>query len=404
MMRSVLIAAVFAPITLSLVNCGSSVDTTPATMMMMPVDDSGLPIQMSDATVPDQDSGPVGPFVTAPHDPLPPMPKHTNKLILTPHLVTATYAGYTYRAQAEEFGGFLVTSNWLTAVGAEFGVTSATHEVGQLTQTAPATITDAQIQTFLEARMTAGDLPAAPASKLNVYMLYFPATTTITDSGGDPMCGMNGSVGYHGAGKTGGIDYAYAVIADCGTGFPDITSTASHELIEAATDPWNTPDDGYFMDFPAPNLWYTDYGDETADMCQYEANVPEGKWQVQRSYSNVAAAAGGSPCVPAVAGEAYVNVSASPKTIAPVAKGGSVVFTITGWSTLRTTPWMLDTGVGDQTDFDPKATLSGKTINNGDTVTVTLTAPAGAKSGDIGSAYVFSGDAGHFWPVAIQVN
>jgi hypothetical protein len=404
MMRSVLIAAAFTPILLGLVNCGGSTASAPD---VSPTDDAmataegGLPIEMSDATVP-EDAGPAV-FKTAAHQPLPQMPKHTNKILTAPHLVTITYASYTYQSQVEDFGKFMVTSSWMTSVGAEFGVLAGTHEERRFPEIAPATIKDAGIRNLIIAKIAASALPAPTVGGQNVYMIYFPATTVITDSGGAKMCGANGSVGYHGSGKSGGIDFAYAVVADCGSGFPSITSTASHELIEAASDPWNAPNDGYFMDFSAPDLWYTDYGDEDADMCQYEADIGEGIWTLQRSYSNVAAAAGGSPCVPAVAGEAYNNVSAMPATMPDVAPGGSFVFTITGWSTLKTAPWKLALGPGDQTDFDPKPVLSGTSITNGDTVTVTLKAPATATAGTIGSAYIFSGDAGHFWPVAIRV-
>ncbi len=400
-----MIAAAFVPVLVGLVHCGGTAGSGPDSM---PVADAGeLPVEMSDAmvtmnTMNTVDSGPTV-FTTAAHSPLPQMPKHTNKILPTPHLLTITYASYTYQQQVEDFGKFMVTSSWMTSVGKEFGVLSATQENRRFPGTAPPTINDAGIQSLIIAKIAASALPAPTVGGQNLYMVYFPATTVITDSGGAAMCGANGSVGYHGAAKSAGIHFAYAVIADCGSGFPSITSTASHELIEAATDPWDAPNLGYFMDFNVPNLWYTDYGDETADMCQYEADTTEGMWTVQRSYSNVAAAAGGSPCVPAVAGEAYNNVSASPDTMPNVAAGGSVVFTITGWSTLKTTPWKLVIGPGDQTDFDPKAVLSGTTINNGETVTVTLKAPTTAKSGTIGSAYIFSGDAGHSWPVAIRV-
>lgn len=399
-MRSALVIAAFAPILFGLANCGGSEGSAPEPMAAA---DSGVPIDMSDAMVSAKDTGPKD-FQTAAHPPMPPMPKHTNKILTAPHLVTITYASYTYQQQVEEFGKFMVTSSWMTSIGKEFGILAGTHEERRFPGAAPATIDDPGIQALIKAKIGTGNLPAPTVGGQDLYMIYFPATTAITDSGPAPMCGPNGSVGYHGAAKSGVIDFPYAVIADCGTGFPDITSTASHELIEGASDPWDAPNDGYFMDFNAPDLWYTDYGDETADMCQYEANVPEGIWSFQRSYSNIAAAAGGSPCVPAVPGEAYTNVSASPATMPSVAAGGSVVFTITGWSTLPTTPWKLALGPGDQTDFDPKAVLSATTINNGDTVTVTLKAPTAAKPGDIGSAYIFSGDAGHFWPVAIRVN
>ena len=87
-----------------------------------------------------------------------------------------------------------------------------------------------------------------------------------------------------------------------------------------------------------------------------------------------------------------------------VAAGGSVTFTITGWSTAEKAPWKLKVDPADVSDFDPSGTLSANAIQNGTTVTLTLTAPAGTPRGQVGAVYVASGAFGeHYWPVAIQV-
>jgi hypothetical protein len=291
-------------------------------------------------------------------------------------------------------------------VGKEYGVTAGTEEAIPVTDTAPGSITDTQIQQFINDKITAGTFPS-PAPTTNgtpIYMVYFPSTTTVTDNkSGGTSCSNGGFAGYHGAGSNNGTKFAYAVIPDCGSGLNDVTSTAAHELIEAATDPWNTPDDGYYLDVAADDLWNGAAGDEVADMCDFEPLTTEGSWQLERSYSNAAAAAGTSPCVPVPAGDVYYNVSATPKTVQTVAAGKSFTFTITGWSTAAIAPWAIQTAPADSADFDPKATLSVQTINNGLTATVTLTAPANAKTGTLGAAFVVSGDAQHLWPVAIQV-
>ena len=98
-MRSAMIAAAFVPVLVGLVHCGGTAGSGPDSM---PVADAGeLPVEMSDAmvtmnTMNTVDSGPTV-FTTAAHSPLPQMPKHTNKILPTPHLLTITYASYTYQ-------------------------------------------------------------------------------------------------------------------------------------------------------------------------------------------------------------------------------------------------------------------------------------------------------------------
>jgi hypothetical protein len=240
-------------------------------------------------------------------------------------------------------------------------------------------------------------------------MVYFPKTTMVDDqSGTGPQCSANASVGYHSYGTdAANVDYSYAVIPDCTGMLADVTSTASHELIESATDPYDAPKAGWFMDAPTPSLWYAAYPEEVGDLCEYEANTTEGMWTVQRIWSMTAAAAGGSPCVPVPAGEVYFSTTSSPNQMQTVPAGGSATFTMTGWSTSPGQTWQLFVDAADQTDFDPTATISSSSMTTGGTVTVTLHAPAGTPSGKVGAAFISSGDAtgdlGRFWPVGIIV-
>lgn len=346
-----------------------------------------------------------GGFATAPHSPFPPLASHGKKVLATPHVVTITYAGYDKQQSVEDFGAFIVASNWIVETGKDYGVGKGTHTAARLTTAAPAQITDTAITNLIDQKIGDGTLPALPATGSQlVYMIYFPRGTQVDEGSGKILCSANGAVGYHSNATHNGITFAYAVIPDCTGKLGDVTSTSSHEIIEAASDPYDMPNDGWFMDPPLPSLWYAASPNENADLCQYEADTMEGPWVVQRVWSMTAAAAGGSPCVPAVPGEIYFNTSATPDTVQKVAKGQSVSFTITGWSTAEMASWKLSIDPADTTDFDPGATLSAATITNGGTVTVTLTAPTSATSGQIGAAYVSSGPFGqHYWPVAIQV-
>ena len=118
-------------------------------------------------------------------------------------------------------------------------------------------IEDSQIQSALDAAITAGTLPAADAN--TIYAIYFPAAVSITVDGA-ASCGGFGA--YHDYDATSGA--AYLVIPDCSYHFLDFCSVSSHELAEATTDLIPTPGDN--PDYP--QAWNDSMGDEVADLCE----------------------------------------------------------------------------------------------------------------------------------------
>jgi hypothetical protein len=208
--------------------------------------------------------------------------------------------------------------------------------------------------------------------------------------------------GYHSFSTAGALpSFPYALVADCLHDVQgDLIPTASHEFVEAATDPI----DGWYLDVPPPDLWSTQLYEEVVDLCQYELNVQQGPYTVQRVYSNSAAMGGGSPCIPVPQGEVFFDVTTQPTTVLTAPPGGSIQATLIGWSTGPIAPWPISTYIADAADFDPTPMLSQQTIGNGDQVQVTLHVPSSAASGQIGASFIFS-DNGQlrFWPVAVQV-
>jgi hypothetical protein len=286
-------------------------------------------------------------------------------------------------------------------VGKEYGVTGGVHlKKVRLTTAAPTTITDTAIVALLKQLASAGTIPAPSAQNAQlIYLVYFPSTTKIDDGTGAILCGPDGYLGYHYADSLKGAGaFTYAVLPDCTGKLDDLTSTVSHEIIEAATD----PEDGWFLDVAGTDHWSGENGQEVADLCQDDANVQEGGWALQRSWSNQAAMAGGCPCVPIPSGEVFNDVSVAPAAVPKITAGMPMTFTLTGWSTAPMTDWSLVYSVSDSADFEPMVQFSSRMINNATQVTVTLTVPAGTARGQLGSIDVFSGaDGGNFWPVTI---
>jgi hypothetical protein len=125
---------------------------------------------------------------------------------------------------------------------------------------------------------------------------------------GEDACGFYG--GYHNETFiTGNSHVLFAVVLQLcssmfgGSTYNDATTTASHEMIEAATDPHAQSDNGYVgldQDHYSWSTWLQGQT-ELADMCegfdQEEYRDPFG-FDVQRSWSNASAIAGHDPCVP----------------------------------------------------------------------------------------------------------
>jgi hypothetical protein len=106
-----------------------------------------------------------------------------------------------------------------------------------------------------------------------------------------------------------------------------VTAGASHELIEAATDPYDA--ESAFAAVDDQHIyWGAQPGAEVADMCDLFSAAylkpPELGATVERVWSNERAAAGHHPCVPAVDGEVYFNAIPTLEEDVKMTAGGSV--------------------------------------------------------------------------------
>jgi len=152
------------------------------------------------------------------------------------------------------------------------GVLIGTHT---FTDSDPAkSLADSAIQTFLQSQISAGTFPAANPNSL--YFLYLPPGTTVkqgTASSCKDFCG------YHEVTPSGDIYYAVMPFPGCSgclgglDAFSALTSTSSHELCEAITDP--IPGQG----------WYDDDNGEVGDICAWKTKQL-GTYTVQLEWSN----------------------------------------------------------------------------------------------------------------------
>jgi MYXO-CTERM domain-containing protein len=126
-------------------------------------------------------------------------------------------------------------------------------------------ITDAQIQTALDAAFDAGTLPEPDDNA--IYAVYFPQGLSITLDG-SKSCSAFGA--YHEAIlETKRHNAIYLVMPDCGSSFAGWCSVSTHELVEAMTD--NIPTPGSMPDYP--QAWNDAMGNEMGDLCNGNGTV-----------------------------------------------------------------------------------------------------------------------------------
>ncbi len=147
-------------------------------------------------------------------------------------------------------------------------------------------------------------------------------------------------------------------------------------LHRSATDPAGTAPAWAIHD---QNSVWSYFGGEVGDLCSFVAPqwAEGGYTQLQRVYSNTAAAAGGDPCVPATG--PYYAADVEPQTWVAVAAGSSTNFSVVGWSTAAVPAWALSAQsyITSPQTFNPQTSLTAGMLDNGQSATLTVSVPAG---------------------------
>jgi len=235
-------------------------------------------------------------------------------VIAAPKVVAITYANDANRTDYESFFTQYAASAAWTAQAAEYGVGALTiNPPGRIATNAPATLTENQfIANVLSPNLT-GANPAWGAPDANtLYEISIPAGLSYDDGTGSKCC--SDYLGYHYDAKIGNVDVPFAINCTCSGGgltpLQNLTETANHETVEAATDPLGT---GFAQTDDDHAVWtYTTDG-EVADLCEYAdtANLlaPTGMtYAIQRTWSNAEAHAGHDPCVPGAVADYYQTI------------------------------------------------------------------------------------------------
>jgi hypothetical protein len=185
--------------------------------------------------------------------------------------------------QINQFFKFVVSSALVDQL-AEYSVAGKTIGHGSfagtvtITQpTLPNSVTDAAIQTMLQQEIRNNSAIPKPDPNM-LYFIYLPPGTAVVQGGSrscQAFCGYHDTFGD-------GVYYAVMPFPNCAgclgdmTNVDALTSTSSHELCEAITDP--VPGQG----------WYDDTHGEVGDICAWRTKKL-GTYTVQMEWSNKSA-------------------------------------------------------------------------------------------------------------------
>jgi hypothetical protein len=306
-------------------------------------------------------------------------------------------------------GDAVAASRWWASFAGDYGLSTVTHTKWTGAGITATSVSDVEMIAYMKATIQANGGHAPDAHTL--YLLYLPDGTNSSDAtSGEVNTDCKSTSGYHTMTADGMI---WAVVERCPVAYlgwtklMGVTQTATHEIVEAATDPdtafgWNVacaPGKRPWECFPLEVASGTNQG-EVGDLCS-DTLWSEAGLTWTRVWSKTAAAKGGDPCVPAVSAP-YYDVG-TPQDWYALAPGQSLDVPVTGVVDHGTLPdWTLYADVASES---PKGVFSqmfaSPTIGVGQTRPLTLKAAAAAPSGSYAVVRFqsFAGDALHMDPI-----
>ncbi len=363
-------------------------------------------------------------FMPAPHPPLPQVLSFGGPVLKSPKVQPLVYAGDPNASDMASFLQELTTSSFWSDATSEYGVGALTVLPAiTLPGAAPSSITDQQLQELITSNTTGASPAWGPADASAIYLFVLPPGTIESDSNGSCCSDFDG---YHDEAPVNGGHVAYAISCAChgydGPNVSDVnqrTVNISHELVEAATDPFPNTNTAYGQEDDADIVWTLVSGGEVADMCEFNQDsyfIPPGAhYMIQRSWSNAAAKKGTNPCVPVDTTAPFFNsYPVLPDMVAltglgvpittegvKLAVGQSKTIDITLSSDAPTSgPWKVSAFdfnyliTGNKASADLDLTLDKDTGINGDTLHLTIKVNSLESMLGGGAAFILFSDLG----------
>ncbi len=329
-------------------------------------------------------------------------------------VVTITFAGDdpALVARLERFGDTIVRSPWwrdsVEGYCATAGDCIGAGRPGlavRLDEQLPSRVHGVDISALLRREARAGRFGAYDPE--SVYVVYLPAGVTLFDAYQEHYC-AGGPRAFHRALRDGERLNGFSVIPRCGDE-SELTGTASHELVELATNP-DTQQRGFAFEQSSNQLAFLAAGVEPMDPCglltRDSHRLQESGFTVQGAWSNRAAALGQDPCAPLPAPQAYVaGIPRAPSLrLRQVGDRATVVLDAT--ADRPGVEWQLSVVdlSGEQEGVRyVEAALEKSTVTAGESVTLTLELRRRHPQETVVVAILSTlGDQTRMWPLAVN--
>jgi hypothetical protein len=333
-----------------------------------------------------------------------------------PRIVTVTFTrdDPNLVARLEQFGDTITRSSWWREVVDSY-CEKPDDCIGEgrpgphlhLGDALPAAVRDRDVDDILEREAKAGRF--GPLDGDSLLLVYLPRGVDLSDAYTPKYC-VNGPRAFHRVLTVGEARIAYAVVARCGDE-AEVTAAASHELLEATTNP-DPSNRGFAFERSSDNYGFTIAGLEPVDPCGLL--TMDGHWTVangftvQRAWSNRAAALGHDPCVPAHANRPYLALVPRTPTVRLTSAGATATIVLDAVADRPVSRWAASafdvTGNHDNAEYVDLA-LDRTVIAAGESATLTITVKKIAPPKvDLVGVVSTLGVHSHMWPITVVMN
>lgn len=302
--------------------------------------------------------------------------------------------------ELEDFIASVGCTEYWNEIARDYGVgAGVTGPPVRVPDPAWAQIDDTQLAKWLKDRLDQKDPLFPQPTDDTLYVIFLPESTTVTLQGSQ-SCQEFGAYHYN-TRLASGRKVAYATVPRCsgfgGSGLDVVTAPATHELIEAVTDPYPSLAPAHTRTDDVHLAWSIFAGGEVSDLCEFNSNeflTPASyPWSVARSWSNKEASLEHDPCVPAEGDPWATALPAQPDIIhyyssiamrgIRLGPGGSrtVPLRIAGTGSAQITVGAVD---GSKLGGGPtrlNLSISPSTANIGETVGLTVQKLSSSQSG-----------------------
>jgi hypothetical protein len=330
----------------------------------------------------------------------------------TPVTITFTNDDPKWVARLEQFGTMITRSAWWREVTAGYcakpddciGEGSAAAPV-QVEQVLPAEVRDTDIETLLLRLAKTGQLGAVDEDTL--LLVYLPRGVILVDAMTRYCSGRARAL--HRSVEIDGARIPFAILPRCGDE-AELTGSASHEILEATTNPFPAERGFAFMTGSAQS-GFTAAGVEPVDPCGL--TTMDGHWTtesgfvVQRAWSNAAAALAREPCVPARLERPYVMLVPREPAVRLAREGESVTLDLDASTAGLAKTWAISafdlSGHQDHAQY-VELLLDKSSIRSGESVRLTITArKKNPAQRSIVALVSTLGVHSHMWPLLVMM-